>query len=561
MKSHGIVVALFVGLSAQICGAVQPANPQLCGDGRAILAYFESIYGKKTLAGYNVYPHTPDDYQQTARHAAIWGRDIRWLGNAEEVIAHAKKYGYILTLHWHWFFDGDSAWKDQRKTPVNVEKVVTPGTREHEILLKELSEAADVLEKLQDAGIVVLWRPLHEIDGGWFWWTDLEHPENTAELWRMMFRYFTHDRKLNNLIWVYSAGVGDLKKKPAEWRQRFYPGAEYVDISGIDIYGVDPQADETRYWDYFHLMEKVSPGKMLALCECDEIPNPDKMAAGRTPCWLYALPWWGPPHPRRPVKSARLAMSHDHVITLEELPVLGKGPYAPALGILEPEDDGTAWFNRPPNVTGYVVARGSQVTRLEFLANGRVIGSLEQPPSQFRWNWPADLRGTFDLEAKAYSQAGEVTTSNRVHVAVGVRNAARGAVVRTSSGVNPEAAVDGSYYTSWQADKDAEQAWIEIDLGKPQQISQLNLIWGWKIHPARFTVETTLVGPEQTERSWQVVCQIDNLPWVTWKATHRVQFSEHAARYIRIQALQRVNRQTWGGYDLAEIEVPVPIDP
>jgi hypothetical protein len=82
-----------------------------------------------------------------------------------------------------------------------------------------LSPAArDVLDYLQsvyqkkvleDAGIPVLWRPLHEIDGGWFWWTDKEQPENTAKLWRLMYDHFTHTRKPDNLIWVYSAGAGN----------------------------------------------------------------------------------------------------------------------------------------------------------------------------------------------------------------------------------------------------------------------------------------------------------------------------------------------------------------
>ena len=60
--------------------------------------------------------------------------------------------------------------------------------------------------------------PLHEIDGGWFWWTDKKKPENTAALWRLMYDHFTRTRKLDNLIWVYSAGVG---KGDAEYRKRF----------------------------------------------------------------------------------------------------------------------------------------------------------------------------------------------------------------------------------------------------------------------------------------------------------------------------------------------------
>ena len=535
------------------------ANPHLCQKGQQLLLYFRTIYGKQILAGYNVYPHTPDDYQQTGRHAAIWGRDIQWLKDVDEVIAHVQRHGYILTLHWHWFFGGDSAWTRERKTPVVLDQLLKPGTPEHDTLMRELSKTADVLEKLQQAGIVVLWRPLHEIDGGWFWWTDLQHPENTAELWRVMFRYFTEERKLNNLIWVYSAGVGDLKKKPPEWRRRFYPGDQYVDIAGIDIYGVDLQQDETPYWDYFRAMEEICPGKTLALCECDAIPNPDKMAAGKTPCWLYALPWWGCPHPRRSVDWARFTMGHPQVITLDELPLFDDASYVAELGILRPADDGGAWFpNSVPVIEGFVAGRGSPVDLLQFLVDDKVVAEIRHPPRDFSWTWPGDLHGTFELTARAYDAAGKQNLSNRIHIAVGVRNAARSRSVRASSGTNPEAAVDGSYYSGWHAAKDAEDAWIEVDLGSPVEISQVNLIWGWKIHPAKFAVEISRSAPDDSERSWETVSLLEDLPWQPWKATHRVRFAPRIARVVRVHAYQRAAHQTWAGYDLAEIEIPIP---
>ena len=281
--------------------AIEPVNPRLSRAARNVLEYLESVYQKKMLAGYNVYVHTPDDYEQTGMQAAIWGRDMQWLGDPAKVTEHARRHGYILTLHWHWSFSDDSAWPKKRKKPVDVERVVTPGTAEHKQAMVELSAAADKLQIIEDAGVPVLWRPLHEIDGGWFWWTDKKQPENTAKLWRMMFDFMTHERKLDNLIWVYSAGVG---KKTLEYRRGFYPGAEYVDISGIDVYGVDFRKADKKYWDYYNMMKEVSPGKMLACGECDAIPDPDMTQSGELPRWLYALPWWGAPSHRRPVAWA-----------------------------------------------------------------------------------------------------------------------------------------------------------------------------------------------------------------------------------------------------------------
>jgi len=185
---------------------------------------------------------------------------------------------------------------------------------------------------------------------------------------------------------------------------------------------------------------------------------------------------------------------------------------------------------------------------------------MDQPPPYLTWGWPADLHGSYDLMVRAFDLAGRANTSNRIHIAVGVQNVARGKPVCASSGDTPEAAVDGSYYSSWHAAKDAEDAWLEIDLQQPVAISQINLVWGWKIHPARFAVEVTSVGPDSDTRHWKTVYVAENLPWVTWKATHRVEFEPVNARFVRIHAFQRANRQTWSGYDLAEIEIPVNVE-
>ena len=85
------------------------------------------------------------------------------------------------------------------------------------------------------AGGVVLWRPFHEMNGGWFWWGAKE-PEQFIRVWRHMFDYFTKTKGLDNLLWVYSPNHGN---KTAD----YYAGDQYVDIVGLDAYTdfVDPQ--------------------------------------------------------------------------------------------------------------------------------------------------------------------------------------------------------------------------------------------------------------------------------------------------------------------------------
>jgi len=542
----------FIFSARALC--IEPVNPNLSPTAKKVLEYLDSVYQRNTLCGYNVYVHTPDDYEQTGMQAAIWGRDIRWLGDPAEIAAHAKRHRYILTLHWHWFFGADSAWTGKRKTKVDVGKMVTAGTQEYEQAITEMAAAADKLQVFEDLDVPVLWRPLHEIDGGWFWWTDKETPENTAKLWRMMYDYLTHTRELNNLIWVYSAGVGN---KTAEYRNRFYPGNEYVDISGIDIYGVDFRDDIDKYWEYYNVMSKVSPGKMLACGECDAIDNPDKMQSGKLPKWLYALPWWGTPSNRRPVDWAVFTMRHDFIVTLDEIPAFGTGNIAPHIGILEPLDDGSAWYvNEPCVIKAYAVDRDGEIEQVSFYADSRLIGTDDSPPYTFTWsNAPC---GFHNIQTAAVDDKGEKTMSNTVRVCIGLEDLAKGRPVVASSGNSPNNVVDGNYYTTWSSDKNDDE-WIYVDLGEIRTINQVGLLWGWKIHAEDYSIDVATSEPEKAE-SWKTVYSQTGCSYQSWKATYRVGFEEAPARYVRMHAKKRAGRQTWGGYQLAAFEVPVSFE-
>jgi mannan endo-1,4-beta-mannosidase len=237
-----------------------------------------------------------------------------------------------MQVHWiHPSNPNGSAWlgKHGRKTPsppFDFAAALKSGTKVNQELMRDLKGHADFLQQLAEARVPVLWRPFHEIEGGWFWWTDAEHPEHTAALWRLMFDYFTKERKLHNLIWVYASALRCGKGKEGltnvAMRKRFYPGAAYVDIAGIDVYpnaylGIgQPQKD--TYARSFEVMRQVAPGKMIALAECEAIPDPDRLARDG-PGWLYCLPWWGIGK-KHPADWARKTYTHEHLITLDQLP-------------------------------------------------------------------------------------------------------------------------------------------------------------------------------------------------------------------------------------------------
>ena len=100
--------------------------------------------------------------------------------------------------------------------------------------------AAGLLE-LQNNGVSVIYRPLHEMNGDWFWWgpKDRNNVSQTRKdlyksLYQDMYNYFTFTKGLNNLIWVYSPDAGPSNKSA------YYPGQNYVDIVGLDAYHDTP---------------------------------------------------------------------------------------------------------------------------------------------------------------------------------------------------------------------------------------------------------------------------------------------------------------------------------
>ena len=194
-------------------------------------------------------------------------------------------------------------------------------------MLDDYHKHLALLKPLADAGIPVLWRPLHEIDGGWFWWTCPSKPERTAELWRILFRETYAVHGYHNLIWVWSSSEKNPFRFGLEYRKKFYPGSQFVDIIGVDLYRWDYEHTGTRkYWggyasyrDLFEMVRCVDATKMVSLSECQALPNPSPAAkdAGNFAPWLYAMPWHANSK-ANPCGWIDTTYNHDYYLTADE---------------------------------------------------------------------------------------------------------------------------------------------------------------------------------------------------------------------------------------------------
>lgn len=129
------------------------------------------------------------------------------------------------------------------------------------IWLKKLDRIAAALQDLENAGVVVLWRPMQEMNAhtGNFWWD--ADGATYAEVWRDMFDYFTNTKGLDNLLWAWSPS-NSIYDQWGDWSA--YPGNDYVDIVATTMYH-DTLLDETPSLDGYERM--LTYGKAIGMAE------------------------------------------------------------------------------------------------------------------------------------------------------------------------------------------------------------------------------------------------------------------------------------------------------
>ena len=285
-------------------------TPGAIGNATRLYEYFLSIYGEKTVSGAMANVNWNQDEADwiakwTGYYPAFNTFDYihlpfspaNWIDYSD--LSPAVKYvsaGGFIAAGWHWNVPKSKGSKDYTCTtsetsflPSNIMK---SGTWENELAQEDLQKITSYLLLLQDKGISVLWRPLHEAAGSiyvnsdwgnaWFWW-GREGAETFKALWRYVFDYF-REAGLKNLIWVWTTQSSSASDCDSE----FYPGDDYVDIIGRDIYNVSSASECASQ---FSFISSAFPGKMVALSECGNVPDmASQWNAGAR--WLYFMPWY-----------------------------------------------------------------------------------------------------------------------------------------------------------------------------------------------------------------------------------------------------------------------------
>lgn len=304
-----------------------PVNPDASVQAQALLRYLADHYGQHTLSGQDTQEDFDAIERRIGRLPAIMTVDLmdyslsrvqhggypKWF--IEKTIADVQERGFILSLSWHWNApmhllnnDHQPWWRGfySNASRFNLaDTLANQGAAEYAALLSDIDAIAVELKKVQAAGIAVLWRPLHESEGAWFWW-GASGPEAFKKLWRLTYDRLTNHHSLHNLIWV-------LTSEDPAW----YPGDDVVDILGVDAYPTDINDPLVTRWQ--NLLARFDGKKIIALTEVGRVPDiPGMHALGVW--WSYFASWNGDLGPVAVSDEAlERVYGFDGVINLDDL--------------------------------------------------------------------------------------------------------------------------------------------------------------------------------------------------------------------------------------------------
>lgn len=317
-------------------------------EAKRLYKYFKLNYGVKTISSIiaNVNWNNNEAeriYQATGKYPAMNCYDFihinasgpsSWINYADITpVTTWSNDGGLVSLMWHFGVpkvkDSSETTCTPSETTFKGSNALINGTWENKWFYEQIDKVAAVMLQLQETGIAAIWRPFHEAAGNathksgtwtaWFWW-GAEGAAVYKQLWIAMFDRL-REKGVHNLIYVWTTqnynGSSESYNNDDDW----YPGDEYVDIIGRDLYGYTAAQNEQEWRE----IQGRYPNKMVALAECGihstvtpNIPYSevgDFWNAGAR--WSWFMPWYGGSMPSD--SWWKNAFSQDFVITRDQV--------------------------------------------------------------------------------------------------------------------------------------------------------------------------------------------------------------------------------------------------
>ncbi|MFD1134412.1 glycosyl hydrolase [Paenibacillus urinalis] len=314
------------------------SNPKANAETQRIWSLLVENYGKKVISGHCINNGLEDYNKEMAYFKDTVGimpammvfemydydyvsiaNDIP-TGAVERAISWAKDEGGIVGFHWHWrmgseyFASGKQWWQSFYSENLIssfksefTDAMNTKSGKLYDYIIRDIDLISEQLKKLKENNVTVLWRPLHEASGEWFWWGG-SGAETCVKLWKLIYERMTDYHCLDNLIWIWNSEVKD----------GWFPGREYVDIVSWDV-GAEA-FDHKSYSDIFNKLSielaELGTMKMFALTETGPIPDIGKMEQEKA-MWSFWATWVGIPTSTT-VDMMKSTLNDSRVITLSD---------------------------------------------------------------------------------------------------------------------------------------------------------------------------------------------------------------------------------------------------
>jgi mannan endo-1,4-beta-mannosidase len=295
------------------------------------LDYLHRISGSKTLSGqHNREPNaeparwTDRIHEVTGTYPALWSGDFlfqqenidhRWtmIHQAEE----QWRKGAVINLMLHTCPPGsgepckwDPGVLNHQLTDEQWKKLVTVGTPLYEAWTDRLDRLTHYFRYLERRGVEVMFRPLHEMNQGKFWWGGRPGPGGTRRLYQITHDYLEEKKELSNVIWVW-----DMQDLSRDFKA-YDPGDDYWDVFAFDVY---EEGFDKSWYDY---ILPIVGDKPMGIGECSTLPSTEMLV--EQPRWTFFMAWAELVKKHNSPEEIRAIYSHPRVVTRNEVPGWGR---------------------------------------------------------------------------------------------------------------------------------------------------------------------------------------------------------------------------------------------
>jgi hypothetical protein len=549
VPAKGFCAAMVINLSLlAFAFPATPVNPASTPDVANVLNYLVQVRNShKILSGIQSedYNGAGDElicarhmFDLTGKWPALIGLDFYHIKTphrpkTQQAAIDYYRAGGLVTLMWHEPNpNGGNAW--QGMSQADFDQMLIPGTALYNKWVIAMDSIAPYLIALRDSGIVVLWRPYHEMNGGWFWW-GAKGGASFNKLWANMYDRFTNYYHLNNLLWVW----GPFNPVDAA----YYP-AQYCDIGGFDFY--TGNKFDGAWVGQNNALASIMGSKPYAITESGLLPDPTLIQSQTS--FSFFLVWgeqwcdnqaYGYPSQNGPGNAPvdiTGYYSHPACITRDEIvmtPMTEDPVIIPAGGHVNECAKSVAISCATSGAAIYYTTDGSDPSAVSsvYTAPLTISASTNLKAVAIK----SGLANSSVVSAQYVFTTGNIALSKTISVSS----------TETSGNVASNA-VDGQLNTRWASIlAPAGAEWVVVDLGGPRDINYVGINW-----EAAYA------------KSYRIQTSADNSTWTDKYGTTTgtggivsIVLTPVNTRYVRVLMTERGSTY---GYSIWELEIGAP---